>query len=144
MISFFIALLIVFAIVAFVLMIQGVVTQLAAWLVTGKRPELAQVVRANVLSGIAGALALLVMLFQIPWLQSLMLPFSGLVALMIVVPLLVTSWVFAQTLKIKFFHAATIIALVNLLNLGIGFLSKPLVPDIPADVPIPQDLRQFI
>lgn len=139
-IFFFLAVLV--GVIAVALLVQGVVTLLVAWLVTGNRPALGTVIRANVLSGIAYVLAIILVVFQLRWLESLPIPFEMLMMIIILLPLLISAWVFARHLNLTLMQGLAIVVVVNVLNFGLGLASYTWIPDMPRD--IPQEMRHMI
>lgn len=144
MIDFLVAIVVVIAVIAFMLAIQGVVTQLATWLVTGSRPALATVVRANLLAGIGFIAALIFMLFFLPFLLAADDYSLLILCAMIAIPLVIMVWIFADILDISIVQAIMVVVLVNIVNMGVAWMATPFVPELPADIPISKDLRQFI
>lgn len=138
---FLIFVLALLAILAIALLIQGVITLLATWVVTGDRPALGAVIRAILLAGLTYAVAIITVLFQLRWLESLDVPLIALVAVIVLLPLLASAWIFARCLKLTLLQAVAIVLLVNAVNIGIGLLSQDWLPEAPYE--LPREVRQF-
>lgn len=141
MAPFFTFILAAMAILALALLFQGVITLLATWLVTGRRPLLGSVIKALLLAGLAYGVAIIIVLFQFSWLEAQDIPLLLLVAIIILLPVLVSVWIFARCLDITLLQAVVIVLLVNALNIGLGLLSRPWIPETSQAMP---EMRQFI
>lgn len=121
-------LLIFAAVLAVALLIQGVITLLAAWLITGERPGLGQVIKANVFSAIAYVVVFIVLFFQWAVLLQLGIPVPLLLLGSALLILVVPCWIFANCLNINLLQAFAILLLCGAVNIGLSMLSQPYLP----------------
>lgn len=121
-------LLVFIAILIGIIVIQATITMLAAWGITGRRPRLGAVIKALFLSGIAYLIAAVLMSFQTKYLQGFGLPMPLVLAIVVMVPLLISCWVFADCLDINMLQAFAINLMVGAIYIGLAIFSAPYVP----------------
>lgn len=128
-------LLILIAVCIGVIVIQGTITMLAAWGITGRRPRLGSVIKALFLSGIAYIIVAVLMAFQSKHLQGLGLPMPLVLLIVVAVPLLISCWVFADCLDINMLQALAINLLVGAIYIALAIFSAPYVPPMQSGLP---------
>lgn len=116
------------AALAIVLLIQGAVTMVAAWIVTGRRPALAAVIKAILLSVLAYVITLVISAFQLDQLQALGLPWPLLLLAVLILPLLISCWVFARCLDINLLQAFATNLLTGAAFMALSYFSTPYLP----------------
>lgn len=122
------ALFFVVAIFAVMLLIQGAITMMAAWIVTGQRPELGDVIKAIILSVVAYVITLVLFVYQFGQLSTLGLPLPLLILGVLFLPLLISCWVFARCLDINLLQAFATNLLTTALFVAISYFSTPYLP----------------
>lgn len=128
-------LLIAIAILIGLIVIQGTITMLAAWGITGRRPPLGSVIKALFLSGIAYLIAVVLMAFQVKHLQGFGLPMPLVLLIVVAVPLLLSCWVFADCLDINMLQAFAINLLMGAIYIALAIFSTPYVPAMKNGLP---------
>lgn len=129
-------LLVLIAILIGVIVLQGTITMLAAWGITGNRPPLGSVIKALFLSGIAYIIAAVLMAFQAKHLGNMGLPLPLVMLVVVMVPLLLSCWVFADCLDINLLQAFAINLLVGAIYILLAIASAAYVPaDMRARIP---------
>ncbi|MDQ8036442.1 MAG: hypothetical protein REI12_03410 [Pedobacter sp.] len=128
-------LLVFIAILIGVIVIQATITMLAAWGITGRRPTLGSVIKALFLSGIAYLITAVLMAFQAKHLQSFGLPMPLVLTIVVMLPLLISCWVFADCLDVNMLQAFAINLLVGAIYIGLAIFSAPYVPPMQNGLP---------
>ncbi len=128
-------LLILLAVCIGIIVIQGTITMLAAWGITGRRPGLGAVIKALFLSGIAYIIAAILMAFQAKHLQGFGLPMPLVLLIVVALPLLISCWVFADCLDINLLQAFAINLLVGAIYIAVAIFSAPYVPPMQNGLP---------
>jgi hypothetical protein len=118
-----------------VIVLQGTITMLAAWGITGRRPGLGAVIKALLLSGISYCIAAVLMTFQAQHLGKMGLPLPLVMLIVVMVPLLISCWVFANCLDINLLQAFAINLLVGAIYIMLALASTPYVPQIRSSLP---------
>jgi hypothetical protein len=119
-------------IIALALLIQGVITMLATWLIIGGRPALGQVIKANVLSWLTYLVIVLTLLFKWQVLVGLGVPLWLLLPLAGLLLLILPCWIFADCLGINLLQAMAISLLVMAINTAISIAIDAYLPAVPA------------
>lgn len=129
-------LLVLIAVLIGVIVLQGTITMLATWGITGHRPGLGAVIKALFLSGIAYIIAAVLMAFQAKHLGNMGLPLPLVMLVVVMVPLLLSCWVFADCLDINLLQAFAINLLVGAIYILLAIASASYVPaDMRAQIP---------